>query len=176
LGRQEWYDGRTGKRLSCLAFAGPLAMCKLKHDVMDKMHARTYGPMVVATNQPVEGRAANGASRVGEMEAQNMIDHGAAYTHEDRHHHCSDRKMVWICHDCGFNAVPPKSEAIGAAKAAVHSAFATKSYCHYCQAYDTAHPTAVPGGFHLFQRETEALHIKIKHTFPARRDAEVAQA
>lgn len=57
--------GITGLPLEGFLFAGPVFYQKLKHMVMDKMHARAKGPRASLTRQPTEGRSRDGGLRLG---------------------------------------------------------------------------------------------------------------
>ena len=46
--------------------------------VANKMHGRASGKVALLTRQPVEGRARGGALRLGEMEQQALVAHGAS--------------------------------------------------------------------------------------------------
>ena len=100
-GNEPMYSGVTGKEFAADIYLGVVYYQRLRHMVSDKFQVRTTGPVNALTGQPVKGRSKGGGIRVGEMERDALIAHGAAFLLQDRLMHCSDATRAWICRSCG---------------------------------------------------------------------------
>jgi len=104
-GNELLYNGITGKQMDCMVFMGPTFYQRLKHMVADKVHSRANGPIVQLTRQPPEGRSRDGGLRIGEMERDCMIAHGALSFLKESMLERSDLFPTYVCQDCGCFAV-----------------------------------------------------------------------
>ena len=107
-GKDYLTSGITGEPLKAYVFMGPVFYQKLKHMVLDKMHARPRGPRAQLTRQPTEGRSRDGGLRLGEMERDCLIGYGASNLLLERLMYSSDVYNATVCQKCGLLAYPGK--------------------------------------------------------------------
>ena len=102
-GKETMYNAITGKKMTSKIFIGNLYYLKLKYMVSNKMHGRASGKVALLTRQPIEGRSKGGALRLGEMEQQALVAHGASLLLKERYD--SDKVTLPICIKCGAVAI-----------------------------------------------------------------------
>ena len=115
-GTETMYNGATGEEYEAKIYIGDMYYLKLKHMVANKIHSRARGPIQLLTRQPTEGRAKEGGLRLGEMEKDTFVAHGASLLLKERFD--SDKTIVPICESCGLIAI--------------YDEFKKRSYCPIC--------------------------------------------
>ena len=102
-GTETMYNGTTGERYDVQIYVGPMYYLRLKHQVRNKIHSRARGPVQLLTRQPTEGRLKEGGLRLGEMEKDTFIAHGASLLLKERFD--SDKTILPISEEAGIIAV-----------------------------------------------------------------------
>ena len=141
-GKETMYSGITGKKMDAKIFVGNLYYLKLKYMVANKLHGRASGKVALLTRQPVEGRSRGGALRLGEMEQQALVAHGASLLLKERYD--SDKVVLPICIHCGSIAIEDNIR--------------DKKICTVCSSEDVE-SVEVSYAFKLLIEELQGLHI-----------------
>jgi DNA-directed RNA polymerase II subunit RPB2 len=155
-GNEIMYDGLTGEQMETSIFIGPVFYQRLKHMVNDKVHSRATGPTVNLTHQPMEGRSRAGGLRVGEMERDVLLSHGATRFTKERLFDVSDKYRVNVCKKCGMVAVVNNGDS--------RSAFYSKSdfTIHHCRTCDNRTDFAlvdIPYANKLLFQELQTINV-----------------
>jgi DNA-directed RNA polymerase II subunit RPB2 len=145
-GNERLYSGFTGEPLESLLFIGPTFYQRLKHLVNDKIHSRSKGKVVQLTRQPLEGRARGGGLRMGEMERDCMIAHGAVSMLRDRMYDNSDPYRMHTCIRCGSVAVANTKQ--------------NKFECQFCGNNSEFAQIQIPYAAKLLFQELQSMLIK----------------
>ncbi len=147
-GTESIYNGETGEKLQARIFIGNMYYLRLKHMVANKIHSRARGPIQLLTRQPTEGRAKEGGLRLGEMEKDTFVAHGASMLLKERFD--SDKTVVPVCEACGIIAI--------------HDPYKRKRYCPICGDNTEVNDIEIAYAFKLMLDELKSLGIYPKLT------------
>lgn len=137
------YNGIDGKEFKARIYVGNTYYLKLKHMVANKLHARATGKIQLLTRQPIEGRSQGGGLRLGEMEKDCFVAHGASLLLKERFD--SDKTLVFVCEECGMLGV--------------YDSFKHKEYCTKCGANVEVSAVEMSYAFKLLLDELKSLCI-----------------
>jgi len=142
-GLETMYNGITGKQFHARIFVGNMYYLRLKYMVANKIQSRATGPIQLLTRQPTEGRAKEGGLRLGEMEKDTFVAHGASLTLKERFD--SDKTIVPVCENCGMIAV--------------YNEWKKESYCPMCGENTVINNIEISYAFKLILDELKSLGI-----------------
>ena len=111
-GNEYLYNGMTGEQLETEIYFGPTYYLRLKHMPKDKINFRAKGPRSNLTRQTVGGRANDGGLRIGEMDRDCLIAHGASHFVNESMMIRGDEFFMAVCNKSGCIAIYNKSKNI----------------------------------------------------------------
>ena len=133
-GSEMMYNGMTGEMMEMEIFMGPTYYLRSKLMVEDKINYRDTGSKTLLTRQPLEGRAAGGGLRIGEMERDALIAHGVSGFIEESFMKRSDEHEVLFQSGSGLLDSTQKDEPVGVLR--------------------------MPYSMSLFVKELESMHVQ----------------
>ena len=145
-GKEKMYNGITGEEFEAQIFVGNMYYQKLKHMVANKIHVRASGRIQLLTRQPIEGRSKGGGLRLGEMEKDCFVAHGASLLLKERFD--SDKTLIYICEECGMFAI--------------YDSYKNRKFCPKCGANVNISPIELSYAFKLLLDELKSLGINPK--------------
>ena len=167
-GNELMYNGMTGEQLEAEVYVGPNYYMRLKHMVKDKINYRAKGPRTLLTRQPVSGRANDGGLRIGEMERDVIISHGATDFLKESLLVRGDEYYMAVCNKTGAIAIynPDKnmfmSPMADGPLRFVESLDGMKMDVEHITKYGRSFSVVrVPYVFKLLMHELQAINVKM---------------
>lgn len=169
-GKETMVSGVTGDVIEAEIFVGVQSYQRLKQVVHDKEQARARGPRNLKTRQPVEGRSYEGGMRLGEMERDCIISHGAASTLQERLLFASDHYVATVCKQCGMLADSAYRPSLNVANAddsakqrlAQSTMRARRAFCRECQSGKHIRMVRMPYIFKVVLQETMCMGLRLR--------------
>lgn len=147
-GEEYLYNGITGHKMKAKIFIGPTYYKRMKHMTLDKIHARSLGPMQSLTKQPSEGRPNSGGLRIGAMECDSLVSHGSSLNLKEKLCDTSDISNIYVCSVCGSqaNKIPEINQY----------------HCNMCNSNVNAVKLVMPYGFKLMADELGSVGVNMR--------------
>lgn len=174
-GSEPLYSGVSGCLLQADLYIGIVYYQRLRHMVSDKYQVRSTGPINELTKQPIKGRKKGGGIRLGEMERDSLLSHGAAFLLQDRLLNCSDKHVAYVCTRCGDLLVTSTERSKVRTTGQVATKASTKPRIRvFCRSRscrssvtqdsntETVEPVILPYVYRYLVNELAAMNIKLK--------------
>ena len=142
-GTETMYNGITGEMFEAKIYVGNIFYLKLKHMVANKLHSRASGRIQLLTRQPIEGRSKGGGLRIGEMEKDCFVAHGASLLLKERFD--SDKTLLYVCENCGM--------------VAIYDSYKNKKYCPKCGSNVNISAVEISYAFKLLLDELKSMVV-----------------
>lgn len=111
-GNDRLFNGMTGEWMDVKTFTTPTFYQRLQKFVTEEVYSVSTGPTSIITRQPLEGKVKKGGLRIGEMEKDVIISHGAGHFIMEKFREDSDGFDIYVCRNCGQMPVVNEAENI----------------------------------------------------------------
>lgn len=109
-GNERLFNGMTGEWMDTMIFVTPVYYQRLQKFTVEEIYSVSTGPTDMITRQPLEGKSNKGGLRIGEMEKDVIISHGAGHFIAEKFVDDSDGFDVYLCNNCGQMPVVNEEE------------------------------------------------------------------
>lgn len=143
----------TGLRYKAMVYTGPIFMQILRHLGPEKLQVRATGLVKLLTQQPVR-KSRVGGRRLGEMEKNALLGHGATNFLIERMVTMADKYKAPYCRRCGTIAI-------------IHGE-SGQAHCRYCRSKKIETEIVrvkIPYVFKLLTQLMDACNIRIRFLF-----------
>jgi len=175
-GSEPLYSGISGCLMQADLYIGVVYYQRLRHMVSDKYQVRATGPVNQLTRQPIKGRKKGGGIRLGEMERDSLLSHGAAFLMLDRLLNCSDKHVAYACSRCGdlLSPTTERNTTLSAGQSRMEATYRAKLrlFCRNPICKDGAageggndeavEPIVLPYVYRYLSNELAAMNVKMK--------------
>ncbi len=150
-------SGETGEKIDADIYMGVIYFQALKHQPEDKATVRNKGSYSSTTHQPVKGRQNGGGLRIGGMEVDTFLAHGASSIVKERLCNVSDVYKMAECKGCGtpatFNSITKEFE------------------CSQCELSNAVKVT-IPYVYKYLRQLLGVMSVKVSHKFDTTLDVD----
>lgn len=105
------FDGRSGEWIDVPINTSMVYYQRLQKFGDEEVYSISTGPTCILTRQPLEGKSKKGGLRIGEMEKDVIISHGAGHFLMEKFRDDSDGFDIYVCRTC--KTMPVVNETIG---------------------------------------------------------------
>jgi DNA-directed RNA polymerase beta subunit len=100
-GTTHMFDPASGMLMKTRIFRGLVLYQNVQKNVRDKLYAVESGPTDLITRGPLEGKAAGGSLRLGEMERDVLLAIGCTLFISEKYYFHSNNETIYVCENCG---------------------------------------------------------------------------
>jgi len=147
-GRERMYNGMTGEWMDVDIFITPCYYQRLQKFAVEDLYSISTGPTCAITRQPLTGKGNKGGLRIGEMERDVIVSHGAGHFIMEKFRDDSDGFDIYVCRNCGKRPAVNEKEGV--------------VICKICRGNARVEKVASTWASKLFFQELESMNVGVR--------------